>query len=143
MKGLTNHIQRLENKVHQAMVVIDTDTGKLLNYRQLMRNLKYKNKCSTSSANEFVRIENGVGGRIKNPTNTINFITKRDFPSKGRKYVTSGHFVCNVRPEKKEKNQTRLMVGVDRINCPGEVATPTTDMFVAKLLFNSVVSTPG
>jgi hypothetical protein len=28
-------------------------------------------------------------------------------------------------------------------NYPGEVATPTAEMFVAKLLFNSVVSTPG
>ena len=33
------------------------------------------------------------------------------------------------------------MVGGDRINHPGEVATPTADMMVAKLLFNSVVST--
>ena len=35
------------------------------------------------------------------------------------------------------------MVGSNRINYPGEVATPTADMFVAKILFNSVVSTPG
>ena len=33
------------------------------------------------------------------------------------------------------------MVGGDRINYPGEVATPTADILVAKLLFNSVVST--
>ena len=33
------------------------------------------------------------------------------------------------------------MVGADRINYPGEVATPTADILVAKLLFNSVVST--
>ena len=29
------------------------------------------------------------------------------------------------------------------MNYPGEVATPTSDILVAKLLFNSVVSTPG
>ena len=33
------------------------------------------------------------------------------------------------------------MVGGDRINYPGEVATPTADILVAKLLFNSEVST--
>ena len=27
--------------------------------------------------------------------------------------------------------------------CPGEVATPTAEMLVAKMLFNSVISTPG
>jgi hypothetical protein len=32
-------------------------------------------------------------------------------------------------------------VGGNKINYPGEVATPTAKMLVAKLLFNSVVST--
>ena len=51
--------------------------------------------------------------------------------------------MCTVRPEKAEPNRTRFVVGGDRINYPGEVATPTADMLVAKLLFNSVISTPG
>ena len=38
---------------------------------------------------------------------------------------------------------TRFVVGGDRINYPGEVATPTADMLVAKVLFNSVVSSLG
>jgi hypothetical protein len=33
--------------------------------------------------------------------------------------------------------------GGDKINYPDEVATPTAKMLVAKVLFNSVVSTPG
>ena len=49
--------------------------------------------------------------------------------------------MCNVRNEKAEKNRTRFVVGGDRINYPGEVATLTVDMLVAKILFNSVVST--
>ena len=48
-----------------------------------------------------------------------------------------------VRPEKAEQNRTRFTVGGNRINYPGEVVTPTAEMLVAKLLFNSVVSTPG
>jgi hypothetical protein len=39
--------------------------------------------------------------------------------------------VCNIRPEKKEKERTRFVVRGDRINYPGEVATPTADMLVA------------
>ena len=50
-------------------------------------------------------------------------------------------FVCTVRPEKTEPNQTRFTVGGDRIKYPGEVATPTAEMLVAKMLFNSVIST--
>jgi hypothetical protein len=33
------------------------------------------------------------------------------------------------------------MVGGNRINYPGKVATPTAEMLVAKMLFNSVIST--
>ena len=46
-------------------------------------------------------------------------------------------------PKKAEFNHTRFTVGGDRINYPGEVATPTAEMLTAKLLFNSVISTPG
>jgi hypothetical protein len=56
------------------MAVMDADTGKLLNYRQLMRSMKYREAWSLSSFNEFGRVANGIGGRIKKPTNTIEFI---------------------------------------------------------------------
>jgi hypothetical protein len=39
---LTRRITRLENEVHLAMAAMDKDTGKLLNYRQLINNSKYK-----------------------------------------------------------------------------------------------------
>ena len=58
-----------------------------------------------SSANEFGRLANGVGGRIKNPTNTIKFIHKHEVPKDRRKDVTYGQFLCSVHPEKAEKNQ--------------------------------------
>ena len=35
-------ISQLENNGHQALAVMDTDTGKILNYRQLIRSPKYK-----------------------------------------------------------------------------------------------------
>jgi hypothetical protein len=50
---LTHCITRLENKVHQAMAVMDKDTGKLLKYRQLMNSPKYKKTQSLSAANNF------------------------------------------------------------------------------------------
>ena len=37
-------MDRLENEVHEAMAVMDAETGKLLNYKQLIRNPKYKIK---------------------------------------------------------------------------------------------------
>ena len=82
-----------------------------------------------------------MGGRVKG-TNTIQFIKHDDVPQTRRKDITYGSFQCNVRPKKiEEPNRTRFVAGGDRINYPGEVATPTADMFAAKILFNSVIST--
>jgi hypothetical protein len=122
---------------------MDADTGKLLNYHQLMRSTKYQDAWSLSSANKFGRLANGVGGGIKNPTNTIQFIHQHEVPKEQMKDVTYGQFVCMVRPEKAEPNRTRFTVGGDRINYLGKVATPTADMLVTKMLFNSVISTRG
>ena len=123
------------------MSVMYEQTGSLLNYKQLMRDPKYKKNWSTLSANEFGHLANGVGDRIKNPTNTIKFIRNKDITSSRKKNVTYGSFVCNLRNEKYGKNRTRFIVGGDRINYPGKVETPTADMLVAKLFFNSVVTT--
>ena len=57
------------------------------------------------------------------------------------KDVTYRKFVCSVQTEKKENNRTRFTVGGDKIDYPGEVATPTSDILVAKILFNSIIST--
>ena len=119
---------------------MDKTTGKMLNYRQLIRHPDYHADWTRSSANEFGRLANGVGGRIKG-TNTIRFIPKAKVPKDRRKDITYGTFVCSVRPEKKEPNRTRFVVGGNKINYPGEVATPTADMLVAKILLNSTIST--
>jgi hypothetical protein len=138
MKVLYN----LHVEVEQAMAVLDKESGKLLNYRQLLVHPKYSKDWSVSSANEFGRLAQGVGGRIKG-TNTIYFIHESEIPTERRKDVTYGSFVCTVRPEKAEPNRTRFTAGGDKINYPFEVATPTAEMLVAKILFNSVISTPG
>ena len=102
----------MENKVQRALAVMDKETGRLLNYRQLIRNPKYKKDWNTLAANKFGRLAQGVGGRIKG-TNTIKFIYKRQVPRERFKDVTYGQFVCTERPEKKEKNRTRFTIGGD------------------------------
>jgi hypothetical protein len=101
MRRLSKRIERMENEVHKALAIMDAETGKVLNYRQLMQSQKHKETWSKSSANEFGRLANGVRGRVKG-TNTIKFVHRRDVPSKRMKDVTYGKFVCTIRPEKKE-----------------------------------------
>jgi hypothetical protein len=57
------------------------------------------------------------------------------------KDITYGQFVCNERPKKAKVSKTHFTVGGDKFNYPGAVSTPTAEMLVAKILFNSVIST--
>jgi hypothetical protein len=45
-----------------AQPVLDFDTGKLLEYRQLLRDPKHKEIWTKAGANEFGRLAQGVGG---------------------------------------------------------------------------------
>ena len=56
--------------------------------------------------------------------------------------VTYAWFVCDYNPQKEEIHRTRITVGVDPINYPGNVTTRGADMKTIKLFLNSVVSTP-
>ncbi len=58
-----------------------------------------------------------------------------------RKDLTYGSFVCELKPNKEEKNFTQFTVGGVRINYPDDVGTPTADMTLVKILLNSVIST--
>ena len=72
-------------------------------------------------------------------TNTIFFIPKDKVPAGIT--VTYGRIVAEIRPQKAETHRTRLTVGGNLINSPGDVTTPTADLVTAKLIFNSVLST--
>jgi len=85
----------------------------------------------------------GIGGRIKDPTNTCAFIHKNEVPEDRFKDVTYGKFECTTRPQKvDEPLRTRLTVGGNRVNYTGEVGTPTAEMLLVKVMLNRVVSTP-
>ena len=51
--------------------------------------------------------------------------------------------MCSVRPKKREKKLRKFTIGGDKIDYPGEVATPTVDILVEKILFNSIISAKG
>ena len=69
------------------------------------------------------------------------FIPKSKVPKD--KKVTYGKIVCEIKPEKEEKERTRLTVGGNLLDFTGNISTPTASVTTAKCVFNSVVSTPG
>jgi hypothetical protein len=115
-----------------ANAVICPETGKSLKHQELITKLRYKIKWMRSTANEINRPYN---------TNTIIFIRRSNIP-KGRK-VTYGSFVVDIKDHKEEKECTKLTVGGDQIEYPGEKSTRTAGLTTAKILINSVISTLG
>ena len=65
----------MEDEVYQAMAIMDVSTGKMMNFRQLRRDPKYKINWEKLAANGFGRLANVVGNRVKG-TKTIEFIRK-------------------------------------------------------------------
>ncbi len=140
----TRHRDKRRPSYQYAHAVIDTVTGKSCEYRHLITGTvdgHSKEEWQHSFANELGRLANGVGARMPTGTGTIKFIPVTQVPD-GRK-PTYGRIVVSVRPQKTEKYRTRLTVGGNLIEYPFEVSTPTADLTTAKLLFNSVVSTPN
>ena len=89
--------------IQSANTVTDPDTGKQHEYKQLIShpNCHLRKTWQHSSANEFGCLAQGVGGRITG-TETIRFIHHPEMPQ--TRQPTYAHFVCEVRPQKSEKN---------------------------------------
>jgi hypothetical protein len=129
---------------HQANSVINQITGQSYEYRHLVTSkvTGHTTEVWTQSfVNELGRLVNGIGTRIPEGTNTIFFINRNQVPTDRK--VTYGRIVCTIRPQKKETHRTRLTVGGNLIDYPYDVSTPTADITTAKIIFNSVVSTPN
>ncbi len=126
------YLRQSTQTTERAQLIYDDKTNMYLNYRQLMRHPKYRKIWSTSSANKFGRLANGLkDGRVK-PTNTIQFIRKEEVPADRIKDVTYGSFSCDLKPNKEEVNRTRLTMGGDRINFLDDCGIPTADMTLFK-----------
>ena len=75
---------------------------------------------------------------------TIFFISKDKVPRAKAKNITYSLITCLIRPEKtNEPNRTRLVAWGDRVHYPFDAGKPTANLLTAKLLINSVISTPG
>jgi hypothetical protein len=118
-----------------AYSVLDDDTGDLLEYRHLIKHPKYKDTWSNSFGKEI--------RRLATTTETIFFISKTDIPQDRKGDETYGRIVCVYREGKKDKYRTRITIGGNLINFPGDCGTPTADLLTVKLLFNSIISTPN
>ena len=132
---------------HFANAVFDEDTGKMLDYKQLINHNKKETRewWQQSSTNEFGRLMKGAG-RNKDGTqrvtgsDTFHFIHKKDVPQD--KKVTYARFVCDIRLQKDKINRTRLTVGGNLLEYEGKTSTESASLETIKIHLNSTISTP-
>eukprot|EP00804_Cyclotella_cryptica_P002147 CCRYP_006558-RA/>CCRYP_006558-RA protein AED:0.41 eAED:0.35 QI:0/-1/0/1/-1/1/1/0/379 len=122
---------------HIAFAVIDKAIGKALEHRDLIKLDDQKDIWTTSYANKLGRLTQGI--QDIPGTNTVIFIHRSEVPKDHQNDITYGRIVVALQPQKKEP-WAAISLTTDY---PWEVATPTSDLTTAKLLFNSVVPTPG
>jgi hypothetical protein len=91
---------------------------------------------------EIGRMFQGLGVKSYMPTGTETmwFIYCHQIPK--HKRATYVRVVCADRPKMLNPCRVRWMAGGNRIDYPGNKTTKTADMTTAKLIFNSVISTP-
>jgi len=100
--------------------VLDDETGDLLEYRHLMKHSKYKDVWTKSFGTET--------RRLATTTETIFFIKKDEIPQERRGDETYARIVCVYRDGKKDKYRTRITMGGNLVNFPGDCGTPTADL---------------
>ena len=92
---------------------------------------------------ELHRLAQGKEG-VTVGTNTIFYLTHdkiRRIPKD--RTVTYARIVIDHHSQKDDPNQVRITVGDNLIDYPYELTTRTADMVSAKIMWNSVISTPG
>jgi hypothetical protein len=116
-----------------ASAILDEETGKLLEYRHLMKHPKHKDVWMKYFGIEI--------RRLVTTTENIFFRKKSEIPAKRRKDITYGRIVCVYRSKKKDPYRTRITMGGNLVNYPDDCDTPTADIITVKILLNSIVST--
>ena len=113
--------------------VINKETGEPMEYRHLLKDPKQRERWLKSFGKEI--------RRLVTTTKTIKFVSWKNIPKDRLRDITYARICCNERPEKTDPYRTRITMGGNLINYPGDCGTPTADLLTVKLLLNSVIST--
>jgi len=116
----------------------DPDTGELTEYGAL----SWSTNIALWQVANTAEIHWLAHGTLDTPrTNTMFFILVSTIPHGTQ--ATYLHIMCAHQPKKSIPHWVCWTVGGDHVQYDGNVSTKTTDITTAKLLFNSVVLTPG
>ena len=98
----------IDSIIHLANPIMDKDTGKLHEYRDLIKG-KDKSVWEQGMSNELVKLADSVGTQMLHGTNTIKYIRYEDMPN--HKKPTYARVVSKLRPQKPDPFCIRVTAG--------------------------------
>ncbi len=112
-------------------------------YNKLMNDPTLKDLWVTAMLKELHQLSQG-NENVTVGTNTIFFLSHAEIRCIPKDpTVMYACIVINHRPQKDDPNHIRITVGGNLINYPYKLTTRTADMVLAKIIWSSMVSTPG
>eukprot|EP00957_Ditylum_brightwellii_P050937 3863339-Ditylum_brightwellii.AAC.1 len=97
-----------ENKPYDEYMVnaiVGEETERALEYRDSIKDPKYRDDWKHSFSNELGRLAQGLKRSI-NGTDTILFVRHDKIPEDRKRDATCGRIICDYRPQKEETNRT-------------------------------------
>ena len=111
-------------------------------YQKLIEDPMLRDDWIEAMCKELGRLAQGYNDTAG--TDTIRFLTHEEIRCiPADRTVTYARIVVDYRPQKEDKNRVRITVGGNLIDYPYELTTRTADLTTTKLMWNSVISTPG
>jgi hypothetical protein len=113
---------------HHANAVVHPVTGKEMVYTALMKDPSLQPLWKRGFGNEVGRLFQGI--REIPGADTCLFVNHKNIPKD--RNITYGKKIGDYKPHIIEKERVRLIVGVDRLDYSGDVATSTADITIFK-----------
>ena len=125
--------------------MLDDETGEMLEYRHVVQRLKYKKTVATPMEIQLSDLHREY--QVRTLTLTLYSSRTKEKNSDERwKDVAYSRLVSNIQPQhpqQEEMNRTRLVFSSHNLKADMNGGTPTANLLTVKLLFNSIMSTPG
>jgi hypothetical protein len=129
---------------HYAMPMIHPVTGKIISsYKYLMNNPATAEVWMTAFGKDFGGMSQGDNKTGQKGTNAMFVMLPSNVPNIPKhRVITYARVVIDHCPEKKDPNRIQISASGNIIIYPGKLTTRMANITMAKLLWNSMLSTP-
>jgi hypothetical protein len=133
------------NYKHPTMPMIHPATGESISsYKHLMNDPATAEVWMTTFAKDSCSMSQSDNKTGQKGTNTMFVMLPLDVPNIPKdRVIIYARVIVNHCPQKEDPNCIRITAGGNLINYPGELTARMAEITMAKLLWKSMLSTPG